>query len=207
MVSSRTRRLLALLLLAALLGLCWVGYQWYDINRAWRSARPGPADAAIILGAAVWDGKPSPALRERLDVAVRVHQQQLVQRFICTGGAGLDPRPEAEVCAEYLQEKGVPAELILLDAQSLSTFENLSNAKALMGAEGLQSALIVTHGFHLKRALLQAEALSISASGAPVTIRPINETYLTLREVAAITYFYLGGRERSPLSGRVQLDR
>ena len=201
------KRILAALILLGLLGASWILYQVYDINRTWRSASAVPADAAIILGAAVWEGKPSPALRERLDVAVSVHQQRLVKRFICTGGVGLDPRSEASVCAEYLQAKGVSAEIILLDEQSLSTFENLTYARAMMQLEGLETALIVTHGFHLKRALMQAQDLGIPASGAPVTIRPINELYLTLREVAAITYFHLGGRERSALTGRVELDR
>jgi uncharacterized SAM-binding protein YcdF (DUF218 family) len=193
------KRLFTFMLLTAVAAAAWSGYQWYDIQRTWQSAVPAARDAAIILGAGVWDGKPSPALRERLDVALELQKQKLVGTFICTGGVGLDPRSEASVCAAYLKAHGVPAGKILLEEKSTSTYENLVNAREIMRAKGFSSALVITHGFHLKRALLQAAYLEIDAIGAPVRIRPINERYLILREIAAITYFELGGRERVDL--------
>jgi uncharacterized SAM-binding protein YcdF (DUF218 family) len=185
----------------------WTGYQWYDIQRTWRNAVPAPADAAIILGAGVWNGKPSPALRERLDVALRLEQAALVGKFVCTGGVGEDPRSEASVCSEYLQVHGVPAERIVMEERSTSTLGNLQNGKEVMDQRGLNTALLVTHGFHLKRALIQASDLGLKVTGAPVTVRPLNEMYLILREVAAITYYHLGGRERVGLFRWSVIDR
>jgi uncharacterized SAM-binding protein YcdF (DUF218 family) len=202
------RRALVALGALALAGTAYVSYQYNDIQRTWQSASYQPRDAAIILGAGVWNGKPSPALRERLDVAVKLHRQQLIHRYIiCTGGVGDDPRSEASVCAEYLTAQGVPAEQILLEERSTSTLENLVNAREIMAEKGLADALVVTHGFHTKRALLMAQDLAIDASPAPVTIRPINEKYLVLREVAAITYYRLGGRTRVPLFRWSVIDR
>jgi len=202
------RRALIALGALAFAGTAYVGYQYNDIQRTWQSASYQSRDAAIILGAGVWNGKPSPALRERLDVAVKLHRQQLIRRYIiCTGGVGDDPRSEASVCAEYLTAQGVPAEQILLEERSTSTLENLVNAREIMVEQGLEDALVVTHGFHTKRALLMAEDLAINASPAPVTIRPINEKYLVLREVAAITYYRLGGRARVPLFRWSVIDR
>lgn len=185
----------------------WTFYQWYDIQQAWRSANPVAGDAAIILGAGVWNGRPSPALRERLDVALELEKQNLVKTFLCTGGVGEDPRSEASVCAEYLQAHGVPARKILREEKSASTWENLVNARTIMQEQNLSTALIVTHGFHMKRALTQAHDLGIEASGAPVRIRPINEKYLILREIASLTYYHLGGRTRVNLFRWSVIDR
>jgi uncharacterized SAM-binding protein YcdF (DUF218 family) len=192
----------------ALAAGAYAGYQWYDIQRTWQSATPETRDAAIVLGAGVWNGKPSPALRERLDVALRLYRENRVRRDIfCTGGVGDDPRSEASVCAEYLTEHGVPAERILLEERSTSTLQNLANARAIMREQGFADALIITHGFHTKRALLMAADQSINAAPAPVTIRPINEKYLILREIAATAYYRLGGRERVDLFRWSVIDR
>jgi uncharacterized SAM-binding protein YcdF (DUF218 family) len=201
------RRLIAPLLILTIFMTSWTAYQWYDIFRIWRTATPTPADVAIVLGAAVWNGEPSPALRERLDIALELHQSGMVSHFICTGGIGDGPPSEASVCADYLRRHGVPASAIQLEERSVSTWQNLIYAHEIMEQEGFGSALIVTHGFHLKRALMQARAVGIVAGGAPVRIVPINLIYLTTREVAAITYFQLGGRERSPLTQQIRLDR
>lgn len=202
------KRALITLSAIAVAGTAYVSYQYYDIQRTWQSAPTKIGEAAVVLGAGVWDGKPSPALRERLDVALRLYRENLITgNIICTGGVGDDPRSEASVCAEYLTAHGVPAAFILLEERSTSTLENLVNAREIMQEKGLEDALIITHGFHTKRALVMAKDLSINAVAAPVTIRPINETYLVLREVAAITYYRLGGRERVGLFRWSVMDR
>ncbi|HLO04272.1 MAG TPA: YdcF family protein, partial [Symbiobacteriaceae bacterium] len=150
----RRRRWLILFLLP-LLPVLWGGYQAASILYIWKTSEPVKAPVAVILGAAVWDGKPSPAFRERLDVAVSLYEQNLTERFFCTGGTPGGEPPEATVCAKYLEAHGVPSRAISQETASRSTWENLTNARALLQAEGQDQILVVTHGFHLKRALIQ----------------------------------------------------
>jgi uncharacterized SAM-binding protein YcdF (DUF218 family) len=203
------RRRWLLLFLLPLLPVLWAGYQVASILYIWKTTVPVQAPAAVILGAAVWDGKPSPAFRERLDIAVELYQQRLTDRFVCTGGTPGGEPPEATVCARYLMNHGVPARSIIQETASRSTWENLTNARALLQQDGTQQILLVTHGFHLKRALIQAADLGFEAHGAPVRIEPINLTYYVAREVAAIGFYQLGGRDSNGFGGLVQawLDR
>jgi uncharacterized SAM-binding protein YcdF (DUF218 family) len=92
---------------------------------------------------------------------------------------------------QYLIEHGVPGEAILLEAQSHSTQQNLSNSKEIMKQHNFQSAVIVTHGFHAYRASLMARSMGIKATVEPVQIRPNGLTYYTLRECIGIAYFEL----------------
>lgn len=201
------KRTLLGLVAVAVAGAAWTAYQWHDIQQTWRTATPVASDVAVVLGAGVWNGQPSPALRERLDVAVGLWNDNLVKTFVCTGGVGDDPRSEASVCAEYLQKHGIPTGQIILEEASTSTWENLVNAKPILAERHFQKVLIVTSGFHLKRALVQAHDLGIEATGAPVRIKPINERYLILREIAALTYYELGGRGRVNLFRWTVMDR
>lgn len=201
------KRILLLFTVLLTLATGWAGYQWADIMRIWHRETPVQSDVAIVLGAAVWNGRPSPALRERLDVAFDLYQAGLVPAIICTGGFGAEERSEAAVCAAYLQSRGVDPGALVIEDQSATTWQNLVNARALMRERQMESVVIVTHGFHLKRALLQARDLGMRATGAPVQIRPLNLTYLTLREIAGITYYLLGGRDPSGLGQSIRLDR
>ncbi|MCK9907436.1 YdcF family protein, partial [Frankia sp. Cpl3] len=53
-----------------------------------KAAVPRKADVAIVLGAAVWDGGPSPGLKERLNEALLLYKQQYVPYLIVSGGLG-----------------------------------------------------------------------------------------------------------------------
>lgn len=203
------RRRWTLLFLLPLLPVLWAAYQTLSILYIWKTTVPVEAPVAVVLGAAVWDGKPSPAFKERLDVAVSLYEQQLTQRFVCTGGTPGGEPPEAAVCASYLTAHGVPSRAIIQETASRSTWENLTNARALLQAEGTTKILVVTHGFHLKRALIQATDLGFEPYGAPVQIKPINLPYYVAREVMAIGFYQLGGRDSNGVGGLVQawLDR
>jgi uncharacterized SAM-binding protein YcdF (DUF218 family) len=198
-----------LCLFLPLIPLLWGGYQAASILYLWKTAEPVKAPVAVILGAAVWDGQPSPALRERLDIAVELYENGWTTRFLCTGGTPGGEPPEASVCAQYLTAHGVPARAIIQETESRSTWENLTNARKILGQEGVDEILLVTHGFHLKRALMQARDLGFVAHGAPVRIRPVNLSTYVAREVLAIGFYQLGGRDSNGVGGLVQawLDR
>src|SRR4051812_7855224 len=87
------------------------------------------ASAAIVLGAAQWNGDPSPVLRARLDHALDLYRRGAVSRIILTGGVGPgDALSEAAAGKQYLIEQRLPAEALLLDERSTTTWENLENA-------------------------------------------------------------------------------
>jgi len=69
------------------------------------------ADAIVILGAAQYNGRPSPVLKARLDHALELYNKGYVHAVITTGGYGPDPNfSEAHVSAKYLEQQGVDAE-------------------------------------------------------------------------------------------------
>jgi vancomycin permeability regulator SanA len=71
--------------LILLIGLYFAIMSWQVIY-VWKTSQGQQSDCIIILGAGVWDGKPSPALQERLDVALQVYKDKLANYIIVSGG-------------------------------------------------------------------------------------------------------------------------
>lgn len=102
------------------------------------------ADAAIVLGAAVWGEEPSPVFEGRLDEAVRLVASGMVDQVILTGGVGATGgSSEAEVGKRYLVSQGVPGSMVIQEDRSRRTFDNLKNAKELMEREGWRAAWLL----------------------------------------------------------------
>ena len=88
-------------------------------------------DAVIVLGAEVKpDGEPSVQLAWRLDAAADVYRRKQVPVVVCGAQGKHEPRPEAEVMADYLEEKGIPKTMILLDSESFNTDQNIRFSRA-----------------------------------------------------------------------------
>lgn len=148
------------------------------------------ADVGIVLGASLWNDAPSPALKERLDYAIRLYEQGVYSRVIVTGGLDTPANKltEAEGGRDYLVAHGVPADAIAMDKTSVDTYGNLRNAKAIMAEQGLSSAVIVTHRYHGSRSADMAKKLGF----APVQVRVTDSQVLRIhfheaREVLAYT--------------------
>ncbi|MFC9777620.1 YdcF family protein [Paenibacillus chitinolyticus] len=153
------------------------------------NSRGTESDTIIILGAAVWNGKPSNAMKERLDTAVEAYRGGLAKHIIATGGTTTSEPTEASVMRSYLVGKGIPESAVFLEDESTSTIENLDNSRKIMEREKWDTAIIVTHGFHTYRSLLMARSLNMNVTAKPVRIKPVKIYYYTLRECAGITYF------------------
>ena len=157
-----------------------------------------PADAAIVLGAAVWAGSPSPVLSARLSHALELFQKKQVQYIIVTGGVGRgDNLSEAEAGARYLIDNGVPEGNILLEREGKSTYESLQAAALLAAPLQLRRVLLVSDPFHMLRSLKMAYDLGFEAYGSPTQTSPISsqptqETYHLVREAAAYTSYVFG---------------
>ncbi len=156
-----------------------------------------PADAAIVLGAAVFRNRPSPVLRERINHALKLYESGTVDKLIFTGGVGWnDSQSEAEVARRYALARGVPDNDILIETTSTSTAENLENAQLIGTEQGLSTFLIVSTPYHMKRALAIAEDLGMEAYSSPTrSTRWINRythSRAYVREVAGyLAYLFL----------------
>lgn len=127
------------------------------------------ADTVIVLGCKVDRDGPSRMLRERLDAAYDYLQENTDAVVIVTGGQGSDePEPEGTAMQKYLVKKGIDAGRIYVEDKSESTRENLINAESIMQENRLSApVLIVTNEFHVLRARMIANSLSIEASTLP----------------------------------------
>lgn len=125
-------------------------------------------DAIIILGAQVKpDGTPNLQLQWRLDGGLEAWREKPCPVVVCGAQGDDEPRPEGVVMREYLMAHGVPDNLILVDAESFNTRENLQHAAKLLEGTGAHKVLIVTSDYHLPRALSIAEELGFEATGSP----------------------------------------
>ncbi|STZ77252.1 YdcF family protein [Bergeriella denitrificans] len=131
------------------------------------------ADAAIVLGAAAWNKRPSPVFRERINHAIALYQSRRVDKIVFTGGT---PKKgymtEAEVGRRYAIKQGVPAQHILFENTSRNTYENLRNLRPVLRANNIDNVIIVSDPYHLARARAMAADLGINAqvSATPTTL-------------------------------------
>ena len=125
---------------------------------------PGKLDYVVVLGAGLIGDKVTPLLASRIDKGIAIYQKQPGCKLIMSGGQGPDEIiAEGQAMANYVLEKGVPAEDILIENQSTNTEENLKFSYALM-KPGSRFAL-VTNYYHVFRALLLARKLKIKCIG------------------------------------------
>lgn len=159
-----------------------------NIITAPRKQTPKQSDAIIVLGCSLWGDQPSPLLVYRLERALDLYRQGYGSKIIVSGSQGPDEWvTEAFAMKKYLVENGVPAEIVLKEENSFSTYENLLFSKEIMDQEGLESAVVVTNNFHLHRSLMIADRLNITISGGAAKNYPnlaLNIKY-HLREVVA----------------------
>lgn len=185
----RIRNLFLLIGAAALLVVLWAAVSIYTFSRRDETRE---ADAAIVLGAAVFGTRPSPVLRERINHAINLYEDGYVDVIIFTGGLGYTATvTEAEAAAAYAVARGIPEEAILLETTSVSTRQNLQNARIIAAENDLHTFLIVSTPSHMKRALSMAEGLGMEAYTSPTrTIQWIN-AYTQFRAFAQEVVSYL----------------
>ncbi len=169
---------LARLGLAAVVGA--VGVTGYGAFRIWQQGQidegDRPADAVVVLGAAQYNGVPSPVFRARLDHAVTIFRRGTTRYFVVTGGrAPGDHFSEAEAARAYAIAHGVPADRILDEDTGRDTLESLTNVTAVFRKEGLSSAIFVSDRTHMLRVLRMAADLGLTAYGSPATDSPTDE--------------------------------
>ena len=153
---------LAALALAAAVALSVV---YYEVSRQAGRDEARKADAIVVLGAAQYNGRPSPVLKARLDHALELYDRELANRIIATGGHGLGARfSEGEVSRRYLSEHGVPAEFITVETTGQSTMQSVAVVGEIMDRMQLRSCIVVSDDYHMHRAKKMLEELKYSAT-------------------------------------------
>jgi uncharacterized SAM-binding protein YcdF (DUF218 family) len=164
---TRAELLLLLALIVGVVGWCrWV-YGQIEYYAAHDQA--APADAIGVLGAAEYDGRPSPVYRARLDHARSLFNRGIAPLIITMGGDGGDQFTEGAVGREYLMGMGVPEVAIIAETQSRNTEDSARRIAVIARANGLRRLVIVSDGTHLFRIheICAAEGLDVLTSPRP----------------------------------------
>ena len=152
-----------------------------------------PADAAIVLGAAVWSSGVSPVFRERINHGIDLYRRGKVHKLIFTGGQGNPGEPtESSAARDYALQSGVPAQDILIEEKSHTTYENIRYAKQVADAHGIKRVLIVSDPLHMKRAVLMAQDVGFAAEPSPTPTTRYQGLKSQLGLLAHETYYYIG---------------
>jgi len=140
------------------------------------------ADAIVVLGAAQYDGTPSPALRGRLDHALALYEQGLAPEIVLTGSKQPDDRfTEAFAGYRYLAQEGVSEDALRIVDDGSSTWESMAAAWRVLRAEGVGRVLLVSDRYHNRRLEGIAGELGMdvavsSAGGSPSPGQVVGET-------------------------------
>lgn len=179
--------------LAALLGL-----EVFIINRGRSDRTPLPADAVIVLGAGVNGTEPSLSLRTRLDAALDYLEACPDVPAVLTGGTGYGEEiSEAQCMYDYLTERGVEPDRLILEDQASNTAENFARSRPLLEEAGVDPAedtvAVVTNDFHMARSELIARRQGYGdVAGIPAPIPWLHlEVNYHLREAFAMVKTFL----------------
>ena len=154
-----------------------------------------PADAIVVLGAAQYNGRPSPVLKARLDHAFDLYRKGYARTIITTGSYGPDPNfSEAQVSTKYLVQHGVEGSSIITDQGSGSTYDSIDAASGLLKAKGWKTALVVSDGFHLYRVKRMFTdkgiiAYTSPAPNSPIEVESSQRFWHSLREVVLFSAY------------------
>ena len=198
MTGGHLRRALTVLSLAAALLIFYTGSTFLEIREAAIHDEAAMADVIIVLGAAQYNGRPSPVLASRLDHALDLFDRGLASVVLTTGGYGPDPNySEAQVSADYLSGRGIDLSQIIVQQGSGTTSDTVRDAARHMDASGWRRAVVVSDGFHLFRVkeIFRDHGVEVFASPAPgsrIEAAAASRLWYTAREVIVLSAYRMG---------------
>ena len=193
-------RMVVLLILAILVYLVVTGVQVWLTSREYA---PQHASAIVVMGAAQYDGMPSPDLRSRLDEALLLYRNGFAPLIVVTGYKERgDKFTEAEAGGTFLEQHGVPSSAVA-EVGGTDSYENLADADTVLRARGDSTVLIATDAFHEDRSMAIASGLGLAPFPAPTRTSPIKGfstvPYFLKEAIAVGTGRIVGYRELSHL--------
>ncbi|RVU26036.1 hypothetical protein EOT10_10560 [Streptomyces antnestii] len=173
------------------LGLLPVTWMFVTTGDRLRSVDDVPrTDVAVVFGAGLWDGEPSPYLAHRLDAAARLYRDGGVRVVLVTGDNSRDDYDEPDAMRAYLTRHGVPGRAVVRDYAGFDTWDSCVRAKKIFGVD---RAVLISQGFHIRRAVALCEAAGVVSYGVGVDDRH------------DVTWYYGGTREVFA-AGKAALD-
>ncbi|MGW1256962.1 SanA/YdcF family protein [Streptomyces sp. NPDC002513] len=162
----RTVQGLMLLCVLALLPATWLYLTTGDRLRT--TADVPRTQVAVVFGAGLWDGEPSPYLAHRLDAAARLYRAGRVEVVLVTGDNSRADYDEPDAMRTYLTRHGVPNERIVSDYAGFDTWDSCVRARKIFGVD---RAVLISQGFHIRRAVALCQAAGITSYGVGVDDR------------------------------------
>lgn len=169
-----------------------VGYVGFTFFQVWTTSHrrdAHPAQAIIVMGAAQYNGVPSPVLRARLQQALDLYNKKLAPLIVVTGGRQPGDRyTEATAGYDWLRARGVPDSAILKEVNGGSSWEELEAAARFLRERGIDDVLVVSDSYHSFRLLQIAGEVHLHARVAPTTehLPAATRARYLLRETAAV---------------------
>lgn len=156
-----------------------------------------PADAIVVFGAAEYVGRPSPVYRARLEHAYQLFELGMAPLVITTGGSGKDPNfSEGQVGRDYLANRGIPDVNLIAETQGTDTEHSARRVAAIMQANDLKSALLVSDAYHVYRAkrMMEHEGITVYTSPRPDSVPKAlwGRFVAALREAFSYAMYKLG---------------
>ncbi|MFJ9889459.1 vancomycin high temperature exclusion protein [Streptomyces sp. NPDC091287] len=185
------RRLVQGLVAACVLAL--VPATWMRLeagDRVGTTAEAPAREVAVVFGAGLWKGRPTPYLAHRLDAAAELYRTGKVKVVLVTGDNSRVEYDEPDAMRTYLTGRGVPDERIVSDYAGFDSWDSCVRAKKIFGVD---RAVLVSQGFHIHRAVTLCRSAGIDAYGVGVD------------EPRDATWYYGGARELAA-SGKAALD-
>ena len=159
----RAVQLAMAVLVLALLPATWV--RLAGDSRVRTEADVPSEPVAVVFGAGLWQGRPSPYLAHRLDAAARLYAAGKVRVLLVTGDNSRTSYDEPGAMRTYLTAHGVPRDRIVVDDAGFDTWDSCSRARRIFGVD---HAVLVSQGFHIRRALALCRSAGIDAYGVGV---------------------------------------
>ena len=173
------------------LGLGYYGITLYQVHSTGTSDQTRPVQAIVVMGAAQYDGRPSPQLAARLDHVVQLWNEGVAPIVVVTGGKRTGDRfTEAEASQRYLTDRGVPAPAILEENEAHNSYDSLRGVRDLLAARNVSRVLLVSDPYHSLRIRLVSQELGMTAYVSPTRTSPVTgsrELAKELKEAAGIS--------------------
>lgn len=176
-------------IIGAVIGLIFL-YFAFNFVQVWWASNQGdqqPSAAIVVMGAAQWNGVPSPVLRRRLDHAAELYNNKVAPYVIVTGGKQEGDRVTQGYSGyEYLRNKGVPESAIKVEVEGTNSYEELSASAVIVRSIGAdRNVVIVTDPYHAWRVEKIAHEVGLSPHVSPTSGGATMSQYV--RETLAVS--------------------